>query len=78
VFEVNNILFLLALIPLLVLPLTHANADVTPQQHKCIQDKLNLASGRIGLGILLSGSDASTEASQQIRNLTGDIEGCLK
>jgi len=39
----SDLLFLTALIPLLVLTPSLSYASVTPEQDKCIQDKLNQA-----------------------------------
>ena len=60
----TKLLFLIALIPLLVLAPSLSYASVTAEQDKCIQDKMNQASGRIGLMILINTpQDASTVSS---------------
>lgn len=69
-----NSLFLVALIPLLVLPSTHAKAAVTPEQDKCIYDKMLDITNSIILGMTLHNI---TSAQDLNNNAVASIEECF-
>jgi hypothetical protein len=74
-----KLIFLVALIPLLVLAPSLSYASVTPDQHKCIQDKMGKLESGIMIGLALDNSPKMiATVGKTIANYTGSIEGCLK
>jgi hypothetical protein len=78
----NPLFLLVALIPLLLLAPSLSYASVTPQQHKCIREKIEVAMTAatlaVAIGIQLHSQSAGTGVEKQVDNATQHVESCLK